>query len=165
MKYSFVKMTEEHAARIAGWHYSGEYCFYDPTADPKDLEALMNREYWDGITFAALDAGGQLAGWIMLYPEGQTVWLALGMRPELTGKGLSQDFLEDAIEHCRSLHGRERKTIMLDVAAFNRRSIETYWRAGFCETDTVRKQTHAGAMDYLRMVMPLMPLSISERWK
>ena len=45
MKYSFVKMTEEHAARIAGWHYSGEYCFYDPTAGRILLDGTDLRDY------------------------------------------------------------------------------------------------------------------------
>jgi ribosomal-protein-alanine N-acetyltransferase len=165
MKYRFVNMAENFVTQIASWHYDGEYSFYDPAADPKDLETLMNRKYWDGVTFAAMDARGVLAGWIMLYPEGQAVWLALGMKPELTGKGLGQDFLADSIEQCRNLHGHEKKTIILDVAVFNRRAIETYWRAGFNETDTVRKRTPAGEMDFLRMVMPLQPLPISEQWK
>ena len=56
----------------------------------------------------------------------------LGIRPDLTGRGLGLEFVRAGLEF-----GRERfrpGRIVLAVAAFNERAIAVYERAGFAET-------------------------------
>ena len=57
--------------------------------------------------------------------------LGLGMRPDLTGRGLAQPFIEAGLEYARR-EWRPR-TFRLWVARWNERALRAYRRAGFHE--------------------------------
>jgi RimJ/RimL family protein N-acetyltransferase len=62
--------------------------------------------------------------------DGGAVEIGLGLRPDLTGRGLGAAFTAAAIELAR---GRGAERITLAVAAFNLRATRVYERAGFIE--------------------------------
>lgn len=56
------------------------------------------------------------------------------VRPDLTGRGLGQSFVEAVVEFATQTHAPE--SLRLTVAAFNRRAIRVYEKCGFTVTQT-----------------------------
>ena len=146
---SFRVMTQEDAVEVSGWHYPPPYDFYDATADADDLTELLDSELRAGNYLAAVDRGGAVVGFAQLVADGGTVDVGLGLRPDLTGHGLGAGFLEAVLAEARSRHAPERLT--LSVAAFNRRAIVVYERAGFAEVARRRHATNGGVHEFVMM--------------
>jgi RimJ/RimL family protein N-acetyltransferase len=125
-------MTQAEAEEIAGWRYPGEYAFYDADFIPEGMGELLDPAQRRDEYHAARDAAGELEGFAQLTPaaDGSTE-IGLGLRPDLTGRGLGQAFTGAVIDLARG-HGAGR--ITLAVAAFNARAIRVYERCGFAET-------------------------------
>ena len=69
--------------------------------------------------------------------------IGLGLRPDLTGRGLGLDFFRAGVEFARE---RFRPAlIVLNVAAFNERAIAVYERAGFVRTGAPAGPSSTGA--------------------
>jgi ribosomal-protein-alanine N-acetyltransferase len=151
MKYAFAPMNEEYANDIANWHYDGIYSFYDMTADEDDLRILMDANNWQNIIRAVLNRDDQLVGWAAFYTEDHEFWLSLGLRPDLTGQGLGEEFVLACVEYAASHYDLTKHTIKLHVALFNQRAIKAYQRVGFIETDKIIRDTHIGQLDFIEM--------------
>jgi ribosomal-protein-alanine N-acetyltransferase len=148
-RFRFVAMDGEGARAIAGWRYAGEYAFYDLVNDPDDLAEFLAPENWGGMYHAALDEGGELVGFLQAKGEGNTVEIGLGLRPDLTGQGLGRAFVLACLDFARERFHPER--FRLAVAAFNRRAISVYGRAGFRATGEYRHRTNGGEHRFVRM--------------
>jgi RimJ/RimL family protein N-acetyltransferase len=140
MRFTFRPITAADAEAITGWRYPPPYDFYDwdPTDDPVELLDSM------ASCVVADDDAGNLAGFICFGAPGQVsgghraglydeplLDIGLGLRPELTGRGLGLAFVEAALHI-----GEERfqpPGFRLSVAAFNERAIRVYERAGFTQ--------------------------------
>lgn len=146
--YLFRQMDEADANEVAGWRYEPPYDFYDSVADPEDLAELLDPERRGGVYFSVLDRG-KLVGFFQFEGRGSAVNLGLGMRPDLTGKGLGPDFLAAGMEFARGRFAPKRFT--LAVAAFNERAIRTYERAGFRRGETYTHETNGGRHSFLSM--------------
>jgi ribosomal-protein-alanine N-acetyltransferase len=142
--FAIRAMTAEDAEAIAAWHYPGPYAFYDWEQDPGDLAELLDPGEWGRRYFAA-DAEGELAGFFVLKPHGDSTEIGLGLRPDLTGQGLGARFLEAGLR----FGGAERYT--LAVAAFNQRAITVYERAGFAVIARYVHRTNGADHAFLRM--------------
>ena len=154
MRYKFVPMNSEYADEIVSdWHYDGIYAFYDMTADEEDLKIFLNRDYWEDTTFAALDENKILAAFASFHMEEGVMWLSLGMKPELTGHGMGEEFVTDCVEFARSHYNLTTQPIWLDVAVFNERAIKVYKKAGFHETTRFTRFTNGGEYEFLRMAL------------
>ena len=105
------------------WRYEPPYDFYDSDGWP-----VKNPEFF----FAARDDDGALIGFYFLEPRDGALFYGFGMRPDLTGRGLGEQFVLAGLELARVLYGAHR--VVLDVAAFNERAIRLYRRLGFAET-------------------------------
>ena len=152
MQYLFSPMREQFADEIIfHWHYDGIYSFYDMTADEEDLKIFTNIEYWKDTIFAVLDENGELVGWSSFYIENEDVWISLGLKPQLTGRGLGKEFVSECVKFAKSHYKLDEQTIKLDVALFNQRAIKVYKKAGFCNSKKIIKNTHIGEVDFLRM--------------
>ncbi len=133
-------MTEEAARTVVAWRYEPPYDFYNLADNPEVLAELL-----DGSYEAAWDAEGDVAaffctGLAAQVPDGFRVGaydnldgvvvdLGLGMRPDLTGRGLGQLFIEDVMGIFRDQH--LGAWIRLTVAAHNERAFRLYRRMGF----------------------------------
>ena len=84
-------MTQAEAEALASWHYAPPFDFYDWAADGDDLSLLLSEERREGRFFSVYD-GEELAGFFECRVEGDDVVVGLGLRPELTGRGLGVPF-------------------------------------------------------------------------
>jgi [ribosomal protein S18]-alanine N-acetyltransferase len=146
---TFREMTQDDAAAVAGWSYPPPYDFYDAGADADDLAELLDPDRRAGQYLTAVDAGDDLVGFAQLAPDGDAVDIGLGLRPDLAGHGLGQAYLEAVLAVARERHAPARFT--LRVAAFNRRAIAVYERAGFVEVERGPHATNGGIHEFVTM--------------
>lgn len=147
--YRFVEMDDDDAHEISRWHYQPPYDFYDATGDPDDLEELLDPARREGVYFSAFEAGEDLVGFFQLERDSETVDVGLGLRPDLTGKGLGLEYLLAGLEFARKRFSPGRFT--LAVATFNGRAIEVYERAGFQRGAVYTHHTNGANFRFLAM--------------
>ena len=107
-------------ALMASWRYPPPFDFYDG-----DVEPVLNPARF----FGAFDEDGELIGFYYFEPRPPDLDYGLGLRPDLTGRGLGLDFFLAGLAF-----GRERyrpRRVVLHVAEFNERARRIYARAGF----------------------------------
>jgi len=102
------------------WRYPPPYDFYDGDVDPPE-----NPERF----FAARDGDGELIGFYYFEPNPPDLDFGLGLRPDLTGRGLGLEFFLAGLAYARELYRPTR--VFLHVAEFNERARRVYERAGF----------------------------------
>ncbi len=107
------------------WRYPPPYDFYDDDGVPP-----VNPERF----YAALTDDGSIAGFFYFEERGDAIFYGLGLRPDLTGRGLGLAFVTTGLELGKERFGPRR--VVVDVAAFNERAIRVYERAGFRRTGT-----------------------------
>jgi ribosomal-protein-alanine N-acetyltransferase len=76
--------------------------------------------------------------------------IGLGLRPDLTGRGLGLPFVLAGLEFARERFAPEG--FRLTVAAFNERAILIYERAGFRGIETFTHRTNGGEHPFVLMV-------------
>ncbi|MHB9144295.1 MAG: GNAT family N-acetyltransferase [Symbiobacteriia bacterium] len=152
MRFTIVPMNDAYARTVAGWHYEGVYGFYDLKQDPEDLAELLDPKSWEDTYVAALDEGRELVGFFGFESRGDMVTLGVGLRPDLTGRGLGLSFLEAGLQYARDRY--HPKTFRLVVAAFNQRAIRLYERAGFARLRVFANYTNGGEHEFLEMSRP-----------
>jgi len=155
MTFRIQPMDEQAARAFADWHYDGVYAFYDMDQDPEDLEELLDPENWPDSYFAVTDKREELVGFFCFERDGDSVAVGLGLRPDLTGRGLGRAFLEAGLSLAE---GRFRPAAFtLSVATFNERAIRLYRKAGFTDAGTTMNQTNGGEYEFLRMLRRVRP--------
>jgi ribosomal-protein-alanine N-acetyltransferase len=149
-EFAIRPMTAADAHAVAAWRYPGEYSFYDADADPDDLAELLDPTEWGRRYFAADERPRhQLAGFLVVKLTGRVAEIGLGLRPDLTGHGLGESFVRTCLWFASVERGAESYT--LAVAAFNRRAITVYERAGFQEVERFEHFTNGGFHAFIRM--------------
>ncbi len=136
---------------VSNWHYDDVYSFYDMSADEDDLRIFMDANNWQNTTRAVLNENDELVGWASFYTENGEFWLSLGLRPDLTGRGLGEEFVSECIRYAVSGYELANHTIKLAVALFNQRAIKVYQKAGFMETGRAIRDTHVGPVEFIEM--------------
>ncbi len=139
MRFEFRPMTEADARAMTEWRYEGAYAFYDLA--PDDLAELLGEL---PAYVAATDETGELLGFFSFGPGAQTpgghraglyaegaLDIGLGLRPDLTGRGLGQSFVRAGLDYARTHVTPAPAQFRLSVATFNDRAIRAYERAGF----------------------------------
>lgn len=150
MPYTIQAMTAKDARRIARWHYPDAYAFYDLDRDLEDYQELLDFETWPPNTkFSVTDPDGELIGFFELTTSNAVTDIGLGLRPDLTGQGLGQQFLQVGLSFAqRRFHPR---LFRLKVAAFNQRAITVYKRAGFKTIRIYEQKTNGGLYNFIEM--------------
>ena len=131
-------LRADQAREILNWQYPEPYDFYDPPGVRQTEEYV--REFLNPLFkfHAVMDAHGGLVGFCSFGIDGQVpggdyseeaLDIGLGMRPELTGRGLGGTFFNSILTHAaRTLNPVRYR---LTVANFNRRAINLYHKFGF----------------------------------
>jgi len=145
-------LTQNEAEVIADWRYEAPYDFYDLRADHRDLEKLLDPALRGDRYFAAHDAAGELVGYFGFELTGDVVGVGVALRPDLTGRGLGQPFLEAGLAFARM--ELAPRTFRLSVAEFNKRAITVYTRVGFVRTRTFAHETNGGVFRFVEMERP-----------
>jgi len=157
MAFHFQPMDETCARAIAAWHYESVTSFYDMDQDAEDLAELLDPHSWPDHYYAVMDAeaaldtaGEELVGFFCFEAEQDVVSIGLGLRPDLTGKGLGRAFCEAGLQFAREkFHPR---TFALDVATFNARAIALYHKLGFQDSGISLQESNGGYYEFLHMV-------------
>ena len=153
MRFSLTPITRADARAISRWRYDGPFAIYD--GDPTSVDALLRPRYFYHSVY---DERGDLEGYFCygedaqvrtgrslgVYERESALDIGLGMRPDLTGRGLGEDFVRAGLRFARETYSPP--AFRLTVASFNRRAIRVYQRAGF---ETV--ETFGGTKEWLLM--------------
>jgi ribosomal-protein-alanine N-acetyltransferase len=145
-------MDDADANEVARWRHDPPYAFYDSTADPADLAdlaELLDQERRRGVYFSVLDGENRLAEFFQFERKDGTVEVGLGLRPDLTGKGLGAEFVLSGLAFAWARFSPQRFT--LSVATFNERAIGAYERVGFRQGEVYTHETNGGEYEFLPM--------------
>ncbi|MED1598874.1 MULTISPECIES: GNAT family N-acetyltransferase [Bacillus] len=137
------KLTEAEAKEINTWQYEELYSLYSFSGSEETIEELL-----DGTYYGCCNEHGELIGYFCfgenaqvpggrnakLYVGEDTVDIGLGMKPELTGRGLGKAFLQAGINLAEEQIQPDR--LRLSVAGFNKRAIRLYQQVGFVAEKT-----------------------------
>jgi [ribosomal protein S18]-alanine N-acetyltransferase len=145
-------MSQGEALVVAVWQYEPPYSFYDWTADADDLAELLGKQTREGKYFSAVGADEELVGWFAFSYEGDCVGIGLGLRPDLTGRGLGLAYLQAGLAFATQRFTPSR--FRLSVATFNERAIRVYERGGFSPLRTFDYATNGGIHPFLEMTRP-----------
>jgi [ribosomal protein S18]-alanine N-acetyltransferase len=160
MQFTFTLMSEADVRAIQTWRYEGEYTVYNVGGDGDDPSELLDRR---SPYYAARDERGELVGYFCfgtaaaimgndepgIYGEDRSVLVGLGLRPDLTGKGLGLAFVQAGLAF-----GKEHfapTAFRLFVMTFNQRAIRVYERAGFERVGVVMQPNPQGERPFLEM--------------
>jgi ribosomal-protein-alanine N-acetyltransferase len=150
VEFTIRPMTARDAYAVAAWRYPDEYSFYDADADPDDLAELLDPTEWGRRYFAADEmTQHRLAGFLVVKLTGTVAEIGLGLRPGLTGHGLGESFVRTCLRFASAALGAQ--SYILAVAAFNRRAVAVYERAGFQEVERFEHVTNGGLHAFIRM--------------
>ncbi|MEO7022383.1 MAG: GNAT family N-acetyltransferase [Ktedonobacteraceae bacterium] len=161
MQFIFTLMEEADAHEINTWRYAEPYAVYniDAAAEDDPAELLDRRSPY----YAVCDETGALVGYFCygtsaqvwqsetpgLYSEDATIDIGLGMRPDLTGKGLGLTWVNAGLDFARE--NFQPRTFRLVVLTFNERAIRVYERAGFARVRVFTQKNIYGERDFLEM--------------
>lgn len=136
MSYSISSLTPENAKRMINWNYDPPYDLYDLA--PEHLPRLLNPDY---RYHQVLNLSGELDGFCCFgedarvpgggYSEGEpkVLDIGVGLKPELTGQGLGNDFVGAVLNFAEDIYQPE--IYRVTVADFNQRSLKTFQSFGF----------------------------------
>ena len=145
-------MNQKYASDIVfNWRYDDVYSFYDMAADEDDLKIFVDTENWRNIIRAILNEDDELVGWASFYTENDELWLSLGLRPDLTGQGLGEEFVLECVRYAVAQYKLTRSTVKLAVAILYQLAMKVYQKAGFVETNKTVRKTHIGQVDFVEM--------------
>jgi ribosomal-protein-alanine N-acetyltransferase len=142
-------MAQADAEAVAGWRYPEPFSFYDWTADEDDLAELLDPDRRGEAYFAVEDDEGELVGYFSFKPDGRTLVIGLGLRPDLTGRGLGGAFVAAGLDYGRERFVPER--FSLAVATFNERAIKVYERSGFVRARVYMHRTNGADWEFVEM--------------
>ena len=158
MRFTLTPISRADAKAISGWRYEGPYSVYN--GSPASVASLLEPRY---LYHSVHDDQGELAGYFCfgedarvaagrqlgLYDREPAVDVGLGMRPDLTGKGLGEEFVASGLEFANETYSPP--AFRLTVATFNRRAIRVYRRAGFQPVETFGATKPDGNREWLLM--------------
>jgi [ribosomal protein S18]-alanine N-acetyltransferase len=172
VEYHFEPLTEADARAIAGWRYDGACAAYN--CPPDEAEGAV-RLMLDPANryFAARDGDGDLVGFCCFgpdarvpggeYADASVLDVGLGLRPDLTGRGRGPAFLEAIASLASTRLGHQH--LGLTVAAWNRRAIRAYEKAGFQTARTFTRSAPggiaAGSTEWRQMTRDDRPLHLT----
>jgi [ribosomal protein S18]-alanine N-acetyltransferase len=165
VQFTAMPMTADDARAIQTWRYEGEYATYNvaDTADglaelldPRSPYFAVRDEHSELVGFFAYGTAGEVGGEMgesepALYadPADRTLSVGLGLRPDLTGKGLGLLFVEAALAFARARFAPSG--FRMFVLDWNTRAIRVYERAGFARVRTLTVTNRHGTLTFVEM--------------
>ncbi|HEU5216897.1 MAG TPA: GNAT family N-acetyltransferase [Gaiellaceae bacterium] len=131
-----VEWNETYSRELEAWHYEPPYDFYDLASDPDDLASNRDPTRYEHRR-AVVGEDGCLEAFWYFDRHGDATEVGIGLRPDLTGRGLGESFLRAQLEYAADRW--QPATLRLFVAAWNERAIRLYERLGFREVARERR--------------------------
>lgn len=152
MRFTSRPLTRADVEALLTWHYEPPYDTYDPGGTPEDV-AEMRAAAGSPTWFAVEDAeADDLIAFVECIPSGGEVEIGLGLRPDLTGRGIGQTFALAVLAEARARWPSAR--VWLDVFPWNVRAITVYERVGFVRGDVYLRRFDNGIeRSFLRMLL------------
>jgi len=158
LRFTLKPITPRDARSISRWRYEGPYSIYN--GDPTSVDSLLQPrlryhsvcdEHADLVGYFCFGEDAQVSAGKRLGVYGREVALdvGLGMRPDLTGRGLGEEFVHAGLRFAREAYSPQ--AFRLTVATFNRRAIRVYERAGFETVETFGAPAPGGGREWLLM--------------
>jgi len=158
LRFTLKPITPSDARAISRWRYEEPYSIYD--GDPTSVDALLQPRFAYHSVYAE---SGDLTGYFCfgedaqvasgrrlgLYEVEPALDVGLGMRPDLTGRGLGEEIVHAGLRFARETYSPP--AFRLTVAAFNERAIRVYERAGFETVETFGAPTLGAEREWLLM--------------
>ncbi|MCR8644421.1 GNAT family N-acetyltransferase [Paenibacillus sp. N1-5-1-14] len=153
--YTFQRMTPEYAQSIAKWTYPEPYGMYSMDDDEETILELLCGDYYYALNEdheligyicagnAARVPGGYAAG---IYENNQVIDVGLGLRPNLTGRGVGVEFFSSGIQFL--INEKKMREFQLVVASFNERAVKVYERVGFMRGCMFQSIVRGEAVDF-----------------
>ena len=144
-------LTQANADQIAReWHYSDTYSFYDMENDPEDFEEIITPQLRGDKYYQVLNNNNELVGYFCLERlSEEKVEVGLGLRPDLTGRGLGLSFVKEIEAFIQN--NFDYQSIILSVASFNKRAIKVYQRAGFKIDGSKLQKSNDGVYEFINL--------------
>lgn len=128
--------------------------------DPSSVPSLLEPRY---LYHSVYDEGGELAGYFCfgedarvtagrrlgIYEREPALDVGLGMRPDLTGRGLGAEFVLAGLRFAKEAYSPP--AFRLTVAASNLRAVRVYERVGFEAVEAFGARTPEGGREWLMM--------------
>ena len=157
MRFTLTPITRADAGAISRWRYGGRYSVYD--GNPASVDSLLEPRFryhsvYDGDELAGYfcfgeDARVSAGKRLRIYERESALDVGLGMRPDLTGHGLGEDFVRSGLRFAQDNYSPE--AFRLTVATFNRRAIRVYEKVGFGPVETFGATKRDGEREWLLM--------------
>ena len=150
MNFIFHLMKQKEAEEIANkWKYDGIYSFYDSTNDLEDYQILTDPKKRIDPHFSCYSENKFIGFYCIEIKEEKKVVLGLGLKPEFTGRGFGEIFVNAILDHILLNH--ETNEFILNVAEFNKRAIKVYKKVGFIEIEKYLQKTNGGEYNFIKM--------------
>ena len=151
-------ITRADAEEISRWRYGEPYSMYD--GDPASVPSLLKPRF---LYHSVYDECDELVGYFCfgedarvtagrhlgVYDWEQALDVGLGLRPDLTGRGLGTEFVHAGLRFAKE--NLSPLGFRLTVAASNLRAIRAYERVGFEPVEKFGSRTPDGAVEWLLM--------------
>jgi [ribosomal protein S18]-alanine N-acetyltransferase len=158
LRFTLEPISPTDARAISRWRYEEPYSIYD--GDPTSVDALLQPRF---SYHSVYDEHGDLTGYFCFGEDAQVASgkrlgvyeaepaldMGLGMRPDLTGMGLGEEFVLAGLRFARETYSPP--AFRLTVAAFNRRAIRVYERVGFEIVETFGTDMRGSEKEWLLM--------------
>lgn len=158
MEMIIKEMDIKDAVEISTWIYMEPYSLYSLDGSQETIEELMDGTYYtvtnEGKIIgyfcygkSAQVPGGRNQG---LYGAKDAMDIGLGLRPDLTGKGMGAKFVLKGIEF--GIGKFNPGIVRLTVAAFNKRAIRVYERVGFITAGNFINKRNEEEREFIIMI-------------
>ncbi|TDM18217.1 GNAT family N-acetyltransferase [Macrococcoides canis] len=156
------KLSQEHAEEIANeWKYEDIYKFYDATEDKEDYDELISPDKREENYFEVLVSNELIGYFVIDASKTGSIDYGLGMKPELTGRGLGKSFINITLRYI--VGNYDVDTITLSVALFNERAIKCYENVGFIRANEFDMKTNGSTFRFVRMSKRVKDIQLSEK--
>ncbi|URZ86630.1 GNAT family N-acetyltransferase [Floricoccus penangensis] len=152
MKLKNVKinqLSQKNAEVIADtWKYEEPFSFYNMTEDPEDYKELISAQ-GRGKNYYQVLLDNELIGYFCLFKSGDGLEIGLGLKPNLTGKGIGDQFFQIILDYINQ--NFKVKQINLAVAEFNKRAHKLYLNHGFKDIELYDQATNGDVYPFIKM--------------
>ena len=131
-----IPLTQASALEISQWEYEKPYDVYNFRDLPNGY--LWDESTWGTEQFCLVD-NNKIIGQVSCQFDEADLWVGWSMAPQLCGKGNGAAFVEKCVEELRCIKEHTGR-IVLRAAAWNRRAIHAYQKAGFSFVETIQDE-------------------------
>ncbi len=151
MSLSVKEFTENNAMKMCQWKYDSPYDIYncpDWNTVIKENWGMANDQKRKREFFSIYN-NEYFVGFFRLVKNEGYIMIALGLCPDLCGKGFGKEFMALILNTSKIRYGNT--ALRLEVKKFNKRAAKCYESVGFVGIDEYSRNTPTGMGDFILM--------------